>query len=371
SNAAHVVSGTAGGKSGLDVLVTTPLRLVDSLDKGLKLDSIRLVVLDEADRLLDAVDGKSRKEPQKRNRSKNDDDSSSSSSSSEEEEEEEDDNAMVESSGSHQTQTFLAQMDRILSAVPSSAVRGLFSATVTPTVKTLSESILRNPVDLTISSPGTSGGANTDIEQELMFVGREEGKLLAMRQLKQRGDLKPPAIVFVQSQERAQALFAELLYDGMHVDVIHAGRSRTARDNAVAKFRKGETWVLICTDLVARGVDFRAVNMVINYDLPSSGITYVHRIGRTGRAGRKGKAITLFTESDFENLRTVANVMKQSGCKVEDWMLQLKRPNKKNAPRRRPNIDTVPLYDKKKRFHQRQMIQESKKKKQRTEKEKK
>ena len=76
---------------------------------------------------------------------------------------------------------------------------------------------------------------------------------------------------------------------------------------------------------MARGVDFRAVNMVINYDLPSSGVNYVHRIGRTGRAGRKGKSITFFTEADFDNLRTIANVMKQSGCKVEDWMLQLKK----------------------------------------------
>jgi ATP-dependent RNA helicase DDX52/ROK1 len=377
SNAAHVIAGTAGGKSGLDVLVTTPLRLVDALDKGLRLDSVRIVVLDEADRLLDAVDGKMNKKIRNqkshgKKRSLADSDSDIDSASSSDEEEEGEESALVQSSGSHQTQTFLAQMDRILSAVPSSAVRGLFSATVTPTVKTLTESILRNPVDLTISSPGTSGGANTDIEQELMFVGREEGKLLAMRQLKQRGDLKPPVIVFVQSQERAQALFGELLYDGMHVDVIHAGRSRTARDNAVAKFRKGETWVLICTDLVARGVDFRAVNMVINYDLPTSGITYVHRIGRTGRAGRKGKAITLFTEADFVNLRTIANVMKQSGCKVEDWMLQLKRPKNKSAPaQRRARIDTVPVYDRKKQFHKRQMIQESKKKKRRTEKEEK
>ena len=112
-----------------------------------------------------------------------------------------------------------------------------------------------------VASAGSFGGANTDIEQELMFVGREEGKLLALRQLKQRGTLKLPAIIFVQSQERANALFSELLYEKMHVDVIHSGRSRTARDSAVAKFRRGETWVLICTDLVARGVDFRAVNM--------------------------------------------------------------------------------------------------------------
>lgn len=358
SNVSHLIAGTAGGKKGLDVLVTTPLRLVDAIEKGLRLDSMRLVILDEADRLLDAADGKT---PKNLGKSKKND---SSSEDEEEDEEEPETAAPTQQSGSSQTQTFLAQMDVILSSVPPTAIRALFSATVTPTVRSLAENVLRNPVDLRIAAPGSYGGANTDIEQELMFVGREEGKLLAMRQLKQRGQLKPPCIVFVQSQERAQALFHELLYEGIHVDVIHAGRSRTARDNAVAKFRKGETWVLICTDLVARGVDFRAVNMVINYDLPASGITYVHRIGRTGRAGRKGKAITLFTEADFDNLRTVANVMKQSGCKVEDWMLQLRKKDKrKNTAPRRPKIDTTPSYDKKKRFQKKQMIQHSKKQK--------
>jgi len=369
SNAAHVITGTAGGKSGLDVMISTPLRLVDAIEKGLRLDSIRLVVLDEADRLLDAVDGNMNKqdnnnrEEQKKTRPQKD-----ARESSDDEEEDTDTEFINNSSGSDQSRTFLSQMDRILSSIPSTAVRALFSATVTPTVKSLAENILRNPVDLKIASAGSLGGANTDIEQELMFVGREEGKLLAMRQLKQRAQLKPPAIIFVQSQERANALFSELLYEKMHVDVIHAGRSRTARDNAVAKFRRGETWVLICTDLVARGVDFRAVNMVINYDLPTSGITYVHRIGRTGRAGRKGKAITLFTEADFDNLRTIANVMKQSGCEVEDWMLQLKKSartkSNKKVPRR-GYIDTTPRYDRRKIHKKNQMIEESKKKKMR------
>lgn len=357
SNVSHVIAGTAGGKNGLDVLVSTPLRLVDAVEKGLRLDSIRLVVLDEADRLLDAADGGTTSRKHAKDEESDDD---------EEKEEEEENDQPVQKSGSSTTQSFLAQMDVILSAIPASAVRALFSATVTPTVRSLAESVLRNPIDLRIAAPGSYGGANTDIEQELMFVGREEGKLLAMRQLKERGQLKPPCIVFVQSQDRAQALFAELLYEGMHVDVIHAGRSQSARDAAVAKFRKGETWVLICTDLVARGVDFRAVNMVINYDLPTSGITYVHRIGRTGRAGRKGKAITLFTEADFDNLRTIANVMKQSGCTVEDWMLQLRKKrgnDKKKVAPRRPGIDTTPSYDKRKRNKKRQIIQQSKKRK--------
>lgn len=361
SNASHLVAGKAGGKNGLDILVSTPLRLVDAIEKGLRLDSMRFVVLDEADRLLDAADGKV---SVSKKAGGVDGNSEEVTSEGDDDEEEDDANEEPPKSGSSTSQTFLAQMDVILSAVPSTAVRALFSATVTPTVRSLAESILRNPIDLKIATLGAYGGANTDIEQELMFVGREEGKLLAMRQLRARGELKPPCIVFVQSQDRAQALFAELVYEGMHIDVIHAGRSRTARDNAVAKFRKGETWVLICTDLVARGVDFRAVNMVINYDLPPSGVTYVHRIGRTGRAGRKGKAITLFTEADFDNLRTIANVMKQSGCVVEDWMLQMRKKgghSKKQSAPRRPNIDTTPSYDKKKRNKKKQMIQESKK----------
>lgn len=348
ANAAQVIAGTIGGKHGLDVLVSTPLRLLDCIEKGLKLNSVRVIVLDEADRLLDASD-----ETRKAHRVVDE-------HASDCDESDEDDFASG-ASGSAQTKSFLAQIDAILAQVPITAVRALFSATVTPMVRLLSESILRNPVDISIQTSASPGGANPDIQQELVFVGREEGKLLAIRQLVQRGELRPPVIMFLQSQERAQALFGELLYDGIHVDVIHAGRSKAAREKAVAKFRRGDTWVLICTDLVARGVDFRAVNMVINYDLPESGITYVHRIGRTGRAGRKGRAITLFTEADFENLRTIANIMKQSGCRVEEWMLNLERKKGKAKAPRRAQIDTTARYDKVKRKRKRQMIEQSKK----------
>jgi ATP-dependent RNA helicase DDX52/ROK1 len=347
ANAAQVVSGTAGGKRGLDVMISTPLRLVDSIAKGLKLDSVRMVILDEADRLLDASDEKK----------------TASTTKSSDKDKVDTTNTAVQASGSTQSHSFLTQMDIILSEIPSTAIRALFSATVTPNLRSLAESILRNPVDVTVAATA-QGGANPDIEQELTFVGREEGKLLAVRQLVARGQLRPPVIIFLQSQERAKALFGELLYDGIRVDVIHAGRSKAARENSVAKFRKGETWVLICTDLVARGVDFRAVNMVINYDLPPSGVTYVHRIGRTGRAGRKGKAITFFTEADFDNLRTIANVMKQSGCEVQDWMLNLKKTtNRSLIPRKRQTIDTTPSYDKKRRHRKQQMVQQSKTKK--------
>ena len=102
----------------------------------------------------------------------------------------------------------------------------------------------------------------------------------------------------------------------------------------MAKFRAGKVWVLIATELVARGMDFKGVSLVVNYDFPQSTTSYIHRIGRTGRAGRAGRAVTFFTEADAEQLRAIANVMKASGCDVPDWMLRMK-PERKDVRRRR------------------------------------
>lgn len=155
------------------------------------------------------------------------------------------------------------------------------------------------------------------MDQELLFVGAENGKLLAFRNILQKG-LAPPVLVFVQSKERAQQLFNELIYDGINVDVIHADRTQLQRDNTVRSFREGKIWVLICTELMARGVDFKGVNLVINYDFPPNAIAYIHRVGRAGRAGRKGKAITFFTTDDTPNLRRYGSVMLQSfSCKCQ------------------------------------------------------
>lgn len=134
----------------------------------------------------------------------------------------------------------------------------------------------------------TASGVNDNISQSLIFVGKEEGKLLAIRRIIAKG-IAPPVIIFLQSKDRARALFLEFMYDIVHVDVVHARKSQAARDAAVARFRKGETWILICTDLCARGLDFKAVNMVINYDLPTSGVTYVHRIANYDKKKRNKK----------------------------------------------------------------------------------
>ena len=163
-------------------------------------------------------------------------------------------------------------------------------------------------------------------------------------------------------------LYRELAYDGLNIDTLHSDRTQQQRDDIVRRFRSGKTWILIATDLVGRGVDFKGVNTVINYDFPVSATNYVHRIGRTGRAGRKGKAVTLFTEYDMPMLRSIANVMRLSGCDVPDWMLRMKkmkRQERKKLERRggiqRYNISSgASKWDRERVAKRRNMVKQSK-----------
>ena len=128
-------------------------------------------------------------------------------------------------------------------------------------------------------------------------------------------------------------LYKTLLYEGIHADVMTADRPQPQRDRIVQKVRVGAIWVLITTDLMARGMDFKGVKCVINLDFPQSVSQYIHRIGRTGRAGHEGTAVTFFTEEDSENLRMIAHVVRQSGCDVPDWMLSLPKQEKSRKRR--------------------------------------
>lgn len=216
-----------------------------------------MVILDEADKLLEL------------------DSQESHSSSSPLKEEEEGEGKKRERS------SFLKQMDEILAQCPTQQAvqRALFSATIGSFVRELASAFLLNPIEISI---GTENSGASTIDQRLVFVGREDGKLLAIRQLIQEG-IKPPVLIFVQSIDRARDLFKELVFDGINVDFMHSGRSATQREEVIRRFRLGEIWVLICTDLMARGIDFKGVQMVINYDLPLTPVSYIHRIGRTGR----------------------------------------------------------------------------------------
>jgi ATP-dependent RNA helicase DDX52/ROK1 len=242
-----------------DILIATPLKLVSLIRaEAIDLSRVEMIIMDEADKLL---------ELEKTFTNKNDDD--------DDEDEENEEPAQRDRS------SFLNQVDEILAQCPKNdtVIRGLFSATIGAFVRELATAFLRNPVEVSIGMENT--GAST-IHQRLIFVGREDGKLLAIRNLIQEG-LKPPVLLFVQSIDRAKELFRELVFDGINVDVIHASRSAHQREEIMKRFRRGDIWVLICTDLMARGIDFKGVQMVINYDLPLSPVNYIHRIGRTGQ----------------------------------------------------------------------------------------
>ncbi|XP_076682477.1 DExD-box helicase 52 [Andrena cerasifolii] len=286
-----------------DILITTPRRIIYLLNQdppAISLNNVEWLIVDEADKLFE--DG---------------------------------------------ARSFRDQLEEISGACTNENLRrAMFSATNTPVVSKWCRHNLKGLVTVTV---GHRNAATDLVKQELLFVGAERGKLIALRNIIQKGVL-PPVLVFVESKERAQELFNELIYDGINVDVIHADRTQTQRDNVVRCFREGKIWVLICTELMARGIDFKGVNLVINYDFPPSAISYVHRIGRTGRAGHRGKAVTFFTEQDTTNLRSIAAVMRESGCDVPDYMLAMKKHSKKEKRKlertasTREKISTIPAF---------------------------
>nr|CAG4643980.1 EOG090X06T3 [Lepidurus arcticus] len=248
------------------------------------------------------------------------------------------------------TKGFREQLATIYKACGKSGVkRAFFSATVAYEVEQFCKLELDNLATVAV---GPRNSAAEMVEQRLVFVGiRVYFKVVLMTVQ----GLEPPVLVFVQTKERAKELFNELIHDGINVDVIHAERTQLERENVVKSFRLGKTWVLICTELMGRGIDFKGVNLVVNYDFPPTAISYIHRIGRTGRAGRSGKAVTYFTEDDALNLRSIAQIMRDSGCEVPDYMLQMRKANKRqkkelaqHAPKRQ-RISTEPLHDVKKR----------------------
>lgn len=303
-----------------DIIISTPLRLIDVVkQEALDLSNVRHLVFDEADKLFD--------------------------------------------------KTFVAQTDDILSSCTDPSLRkAMFSATIPSGVEDIANTIMMDPVRVII---GHKEAANSDIEQKLVYCGNEEGKLIAIRQLVQEGEFKPPVIIFLESITRAKALYHELMYDRMNVDVIHAERTATQRDKIIERFKSGELWCLICTDVLARGIDFKGVNLVINYDVPRTAQAYVHRIGRTGRGGRSGKAVTFYTKQDSVAIKPVINVMKQSGCEVAAWMDKISKMSKREKEslkkgklvKERQQISTVPKMDKIKRKRKNDMIEASKRRK--------
>ncbi|KAF5336926.1 hypothetical protein D9611_003439 [Ephemerocybe angulata] len=261
----------------VDIIISTPLRLVSSIQEGsLELENVRHLVLDEADRLLDSE--------------------------------------------------FLEQIQEITAACTHPNLqKAMFSATLPAGVEKTAMGMLQDPIRLVVGLKDTPLPL---IAQSMTYVADDASKLPSLLTYLAQ-PYNPPVLVFTSSQPRASSLAEELTLNGIrNVDCLHAGITKKEREDAITRMRKGETWILISTEVMARGMDFKGVREVINYDFPTSVQSYIHRIGRTGRAGREGKAVTFFTDEDGPFLKSIANVILQSGSTVPDWMLKLPKPSK-------------------------------------------
>lgn len=197
--------------------------------------------------------------------------------------------------------------------------RAMFSATLDTNLIKWAQVQMNDVVTVIV------GGKNktaSNVEQELIHVGNEVGKALSLREIMRSG-IEVPVLIFVETKEKAKFLANEFQYDDINIDFIHSERDQKERDTIVAKFREGTIWFLVCTELMGRGIDFKGVNVVINYDCPKSSTSYIHRIGRTGRAGRKGRAITFVANEDKKCLPDIVKVMRRSGLDIPKPILKL------------------------------------------------
>ncbi|KAJ7022024.1 P-loop containing nucleoside triphosphate hydrolase protein [Mycena alexandri] len=261
----------------VDIIISTPLRLVASLRSGgVELNNVRHLILDEADRMLDSE--------------------------------------------------FFPQVEEILAACSHPNLqKAVFSATLPAGAEKMAMQMLKDPIRVVVGLKDTPLPL---ISQSLTYVADDPSKLPSLLTYLAQ-PYNPPVLIFTSSQPRATSLAQELVLNGVsNVDCLHAGMTKKEREDAVSRMRKGESWVMVSTEVMARGMDFKGIREVINYDFPTSVQSYVHRIGRTGRAGREGKAVTYFTDDDAPFLKAIANVLLQSGSTVPEWILKLPKPSK-------------------------------------------
>ncbi|EES99785.1 ATP-dependent RNA helicase [Giardia duodenalis] len=265
-----------------DVLVATPLVLLNFLTEGLvRFPNLQTIVLDEVDCLMN---------PQ-----------------------------------------FIEQIDAVLEWIlktntntgnycpTTRPVFTLFSASVTDQVFGLVNTFLVDPVQISIAGAGMP--TNT-VKQYFMFAGRDRYKMFTLQQaIMEHG--KPPVLVFASTSDRVFTIYRELIcYVDWPTGYLHAGLTKNQRHEIVTKFRAAELWILVCTDVLARGLDFPRIGLVINFDIPSDLTHYIHRIGRAGRQ-TEGTAVTLFTEREASLVRTLATAVRDSGQDVPEWMVTL------------------------------------------------
>ncbi|SDF46896.1 ATP-dependent RNA helicase DeaD [Blastococcus fimeti] len=244
-------------ESGVDVVVATPGRALDLLNRGsLRLDEIATVVLDEADEMLDMG--------------------------------------------------FAEDLDAILDATPEQRQTVLFSATMPRRLDSLARRHLRDPARITIAKEQAQAGEAPRVRQTAYVVPRGAKPAALGRIL----DIEAPtaAIVFCRTREEVDTLTETLNGRGYRAEPLHGGMSQEQRDKVMGRLRSGTADLLVATDVAARGLDIEQLTHVVNYDVPSAPESYVHRIGRVGRAGREGVAITLAEPREHRQLKTIEKV---------------------------------------------------------------
>lgn len=247
-------------KNGVDILIATPGRLLDLIGQGfLNLSKIEILVLDEADRMLDMG--------------------------------------------------FVHDVKKILTRVPAKRQTLFFSATMPQSIRKFAHSILNQPKEINVTP--VSSTAQT-VKQSVYFVEKKEKLNLLVNILENHSIDR--SLVFARTKHGADKLVKQLAKTGIHAAAIHGNKSQTARQKALDDFKKSRIRVLIATDIAARGIDIDELPFVINYELPNVPETYVHRIGRTGRAGSEGVAVSF---CDSEEKKDLNNIQKLIGFNMQ------------------------------------------------------
>jgi ATP-dependent RNA helicase DeaD len=246
-------------KRGIDIVVATPGRALDHIRRQtLQLKHLQIVVLDEADEMLDMG--------------------------------------------------FAEDLDAILEQTPGERQTALFSATMPPRIASIARRHLKDPIEIKIAKEPVKAGAAPRVRQIAYLVTRPHKVAALGRLLDMAGQTS--ALVFCRTRLEVDELTEMLKGRGSRAEAIHGGMTQIQRDRVMKAFRSGKTELLVATDVAARGLDIPHVSHVINFDVPSAPEAYVHRIGRTGRAGREGVAITLVEPREQRLLRNIEHLTK-------------------------------------------------------------